>query len=148
MVSGGAMSAKKIYPTPSYPCHQPKPLIQARRDSFFHIVDVKYWPHHPNDTAEFETYHTSNVFPVFLCPIFVRLWELQPVSCPQLAGRAPGVVFCFFRPSASNFREMIQRCSSAYLGCNKRLFELLLLFNRYFMLFRPFSVCPIYCRQQ
>ncbi len=40
-----------------------------------------------------------------------------------------GVVFCCCSPSASKFYVLsIQRCSSAYLGCNEWLFELLLPF--------------------
>lgn len=57
----------------------------------------------------------GNVFSVFAL-----------VSCSQLAGVAPGGVFCCCSPSVSSFNVFcIQRCSSACLRCIKRLFELL-----------------------
>ncbi|MEQ2309026.1 hypothetical protein AMECASPLE_034357 [Ameca splendens] len=83
-----------------------------------------------------------------------------------LTGVAPGVVFCCCSPSASRFDVLcVQRCSSACLGCNEWLFELLLPFYQlepvwpfssdlkafaptglpltgYFLFFRPFSVNP------
>lgn len=46
------------------------------------------------------------------------------VSSSQLSGVAPGGTFCCCSPFASRFDVFcIQRCSSAYFGCNMQLFE-------------------------
>ncbi len=39
---------------------------------------AKFWPYHLNVAAEIETHQTSNVFPIFYCPILVSLCELLP----------------------------------------------------------------------
>uniref|UniRef100_A0A3B4ZJ67 L1 transposable element RRM domain-containing protein n=1 Tax=Stegastes partitus TaxID=144197 RepID=A0A3B4ZJ67_9TELE len=59
------------------------------------------------------------------------------IAWARLTGVIPGVVFCCCSPSASRFNMLcVQRCYSAYLGCNKWLFELLLPFYQ----LKP--VCP------
>jgi len=69
----------------------------------------------------------GNIFPVFYCPVLVSLCDVASVSCSQLTGVAPGVVFCCCSSSASRFDVLcVQRCSSADLGCNEWLFEWLL----------------------
>ncbi|AWO96124.1 Kinesin-like protein, partial [Scophthalmus maximus] len=68
----------------------------------------------------------GNVFPILYCPIL-------------LTGVAPGVVFCCCSPSSSRFDVLcVQRWYSAFLGCNKWLFELLLPFY-HLEPFCPFS---------
>ncbi|MEQ2300626.1 hypothetical protein AMECASPLE_027644 [Ameca splendens] len=63
----------------------------------------------------------GNVFPVFYGPVLVNLCELQP-QFPVLSCSC-----CI--PCTSRFHVLcIQRCSSACLGCNEWLFELLLPF--------------------
>jgi len=39
-----------------------KILIQGRMDPCCHVVDTKFWPYHPNVTAEIETHQTRQCF--------------------------------------------------------------------------------------
>lgn len=67
---------------------------------------------------------------VFLQPSIFQFWWAY--FCYQLTGVAPSVVFCCSSPSASRFDVLcIQRCSSADLGWNERLFDLLVPFYQH-----------------
>ncbi len=71
----GTKCAKKISPTPLHH-HQLELLRQGRMDPCFHVLYAKFWPYHLNVAAEIETHQTSNVFPIFFCPILVSLCVL------------------------------------------------------------------------
>ncbi len=123
--------ANKISPTPlHHHQHQPELLRQGRMDPYFHVLYTKFWPYHLNVAAEIETHQTRQRFSNLLLSNFGELVRIvASVSCSELTGAAPGVVFCCCRPSASGFDVLcVQRWYSAYLGCNEWLFELLLPF--------------------
>ncbi len=121
--------AKNISPTPLHH-HQPELLKQGRMDACFHVLYAKFCPYHLNVAAEIETHQTRQRFSNLLLLNFGEpVWIVVSVSCSYLTGAAPGVVFCCWSPSASGFDVLcIQRWSSAHLGCNEWLFELLLPF--------------------
>ncbi len=126
----GTKCAKKISPTPLHH-HQPEPLRQGMMDPCFHVLYAKFWPTIWMSLQKSRLIRPSNVFTIFYCPIFVSLCELLP-PFPVLSWQEQhrcGLVFCCCSPSASGFDVLcIQRWYSAYLGCNKWLFELLLPF--------------------
>lgn len=79
----------------------------------------KFSCYHPNNTAEFETHHIRQAFPSMQTVVWL--------SCSELAGVALQVVFCCCRPSGSRLYMLCgQKCSPAYLSCNKWLFGVLL----------------------
>ncbi len=96
----------------------------------FMFFYAKFWPYHLNVAAELETHQNRQHFSNLLLSNFGESVEIvASVSCSYLTGAAPGVVFCSCIPSASGFDVLcVQRWYSAYLGCNERLFELLLSF--------------------
>ncbi len=136
LVLRGSKCAKKISPTPLHHHQQPEPLRQGRMDPCFHVLYVKFWPYHLNFAAEIETHQTrqhfynlllSNIFWWACVNCSLHFLFLADRMC-QLSVK-PGVFFCCCSPSASGFDVLcIQRWYSAYLGCNKWLFELLLHF--------------------
>ncbi len=103
--------------TPLHHHHQPEPFIQGRMDPCFHVVYAKFWPYHLNVTAEMETCPTKQTFFSLLFNFGEPVWIVASISRV-----APGVVFCCCSPSASRFDMMcVQRCTSAFLGCNEWL---------------------------
>ncbi len=68
--------------------------------------------YHLNVAAEIETHQTRQRFSNLLLSNFgepVRI--IASISCSQLTGAAPGVVFCCWSPSGSGFEVLcVQRC--------------------------------------
>lgn len=98
----------------------------GRMDPRLHVVCIKFWPYHLKIAAEMESQRQGNVFSVFCHSVLINLCELYP-----------------------------QRCSCAYFGFKKWLFEQLLpshqlkpvsIFTQnyssldFFFFSRPFSV--------
>ncbi len=122
-----SIGTKNIFPTPPPPAWT---VEQGRIDPCFPVLYDKFWLYHLNVAAEIETHQTRQRFSNLLLSDFGEsVWIVSSVSWSYLTGAAPGVVFCCWSPSASGFDVLcVQRWYSAYLGCNKWLFELLLPF--------------------
>lgn len=69
----------------------------GRMNPRFHVVCIKFWPYHLNIATEMQSQRQDNVFSVFCDSVLINLCELYP-----------------------------QRCSCAYFGFKRWLFELLL----------------------
>ncbi len=112
------------------PPSPPAWTVETRMNPCFYVLYAKFWPYRLNLAAEIETHQTRQRFSNLLLSNFGEpVWIVDSVSCSSLTGAAPGVVFCCCSPSASGFDVLcVQRWYSAYLGCNKWLFELLLPF--------------------
>ena len=111
-----------------YPLHQCTTTTslnhQYKAGWSFHDVYVKL--DHLDVAAENKTHHTREHF---FQSIVQFCWQEE-----HHATRC--VFFCCCSPSASRFDVCVQRCSSAYLGCNEWLFDLQLPFYQ----LKP--VCP------
>jgi len=97
--------------------------IGGRMDPCFHVVYTKFWPNHLIVAAEIEIHQTID-----------KQWacENRSLIFLFLADRSDtGVFFCCCSSSASRFDMLcVQRCSSADLGWNDWIFELLLPFHQ------------------
>ncbi len=119
--------ANKISPTPPPPAW----TIETKQDGFMLSCSLRQTLILKSECRS-RNWDSSDVFPIFYCPILVSRCELYP-PCAFLIWKiflsAPGVVFCCWSPSASGFDVLcVQRWYSADLGCNEWLFELLLSF--------------------
>lgn len=94
------------------------------KSPYLHVVNVKFWPYHPNDPQQkLRFIKSGNIFPLIYCPNIPLVSYLTQVAL--------GIIFCYCNTFASRFDMFfIQKFSSVYLHCNELLLKLSISLNK------------------